>query len=130
MAAAGTPLSVLAEPTGAVFDVLSWWPATTAAYAMSAFGPRVRLGLHRGCQLEPALPNDWLLQVLMNALCGRWLGTKSGDMTSLTVDGYVPSTMRAVAEYRDGEGAGQPGVRLAMLLTSADGVQDFVSAVG
>jgi hypothetical protein len=129
-AAGSTPLSLLVRPDDEVYGVLSMWPASTAAYVMSAFGSPFAVTMHEDCRLEGATfaPPDQALSVLLDVTRGNWRGSTAGYAHELDTSGFRPPTFKAIGESHDDEGRVYYGAKLLVLRTYNRGRQELIHA--
>lgn len=125
------PFAVLLMPEGPATDVLTAQPASTLAYAMSAFGQQMHVRHHWHSRLDAARyasPAE-TLRVLLTVLNGEWPGAAPGQST---VDDDVPGRpglYRAISPASHTS----PGHRRragAVVYVAAPGEQDILVAVG
>lgn len=128
VSAEGPNLTLLVEPTEAVWTVMTRWPAATIAYALSSFGMKFTLNLHRNCRLEQAgiAEGDALLPILRDISRGVWRRGDSGISDTWVADDVEALKFQAVADSHAYGGGRLGGLHVVVWRTMADGKEDLV----
>ncbi len=127
--AASDPLTLLLEPEGEVFAVLSAWPVTTLGYCLAALGAPCVLELQEDCRFEGArfAPDEAKIGIYDQALRGRWSGSSMGQVTSFPLE-VRTSSFRIVAPHVEENGERFGDLNLLLLRDLDDDSQDCLSA--
>jgi hypothetical protein len=97
-AVAAPTLAVLLKPEDEVFAVLAQWPASSLAYALSAFGTTGEMTIHRGCAIPEQPDRSSVLAALVAISEGRRANGLSDTMDSRELRDHRVYQPRTIAE--------------------------------
>ena len=103
---AGPPFAALLEPQGEVWASLVAWPATSVAFALSAFGAPFEITTFDGCLLEGAwyAEDAEALGALTDVPRGSWKGSDPGQTREIEDIPGRSTYYRAIGRSEDPEG--------------------------